>query len=260
MRQRASRRHPGAQEGNNAPPPLELLDVLQGKTGRHRSARDHLKQYNNAFSFVSYGQDCFAEKAGGRGPPVVLCHGTVHHRTGFLLPEEGQDPKYAQVYLYDQNEAAQVRKANVYNQGLDASVLDDFQAMLDRVSPYVRVYRSMREIVAEHAPAEVGLGIAATPGSDMRRYNKPTQYEPAVVFFSPDGTPPTNRDIAVWPRNPNTGTYRISDKCEHVDPLAYPLLFPFGDGGWHHEMKHEGGKGTVALISVASKPLFSPHP
>ena len=82
--------------------------------------------------------------------------------------------------------------------------------------------------------------IEETAGHDMRRYNKTKQYEPAVVFRSHNGTPPTDRDIAVWPRDPNYQTYRMSDKCEHVDPLAYPLLFPHGELGWHPHWQHEG--------------------
>ena len=96
------------------------------------------------------------------------------------------------------------------------------------------------------------MAIAETAGHDMRRYNKPKQYEPVVVFRSHNGTPPTDRDIAVWPRDPHYKTYRISDKCEHVDPLAYPLLFPHGEPGWHPHLQHEGRRtaSNTRLTSI----------
>ena len=83
-----------------------------------------LKQYNSAFSFVSYGSDCFAEVDSSRGPPITICHGTVYHNSGFLFPDEGQPAQYAQVYLYDHNEALQTRQENSYNAGLSRDVLN----------------------------------------------------------------------------------------------------------------------------------------
>ena len=51
----------------------------------------------------------------------------------------------------------------------------------------------------------------------MRRYNKPKQYEPVVVFYSPDGAPPANRDIAVWPRE-----VICREEPEHRDLPVWP--------------------------------------
>ena len=109
----------------------------------------------------------------------------------------------------------------------------------------------MREKLLTRHPETI-MVIAETAGHDMRRYNKPKQYEPAVVFRSHNGTPPTDRDIAVWPRDPNCKTYRISVKCEHVDPLAYPLLFPHGEPGWHPHLRHEGRRtaSNTRLTSI----------
>ena len=132
-----------------------------------------------------------------------------------------------------------LRQRNSWNDGLDKRILENLQNMMDRVSPYVATYRSMKEKMSELLP-ETKMVIAETEGYDMRRYNKPRQYEPAVVFRGNDGTPPTDRDIAVWPKDPTTKVYRMSDKCEHVDPLAYPLLFPRGEGGGHTKLKHKG--------------------
>ena len=181
-----------------APPPPEILEILRGASPALRRAREQLKQYNNAFAFVSYGADCFKDMPAARGPPVTICHGTVYHSSGFLFPDETALAKYAQVYLYDANEALEARRENAFNQGLAADQLQSLQDMMDRVSPYAKLYRSMRDVVETQQPTHTKLAIAATPGADMRRYNKPNQYEPAMVFASPDGQPPTNRDIAVW--------------------------------------------------------------
>ena len=53
--------------------------------------------------------------------------------------------------------------------------------MMDRVSPYVATYHSMKEKMKDMLP-ETKMVIAETEGYDMRRYNKPRQYELVVVF------------------------------------------------------------------------------
>ena len=106
---------------------------------------------------------------------------------------------------------------------------------------------------------ETKMVIAETEGYDMRRYNKPRQYELVVVFRSNEGTPPTDRDIAVWPKDPATKVYRISDKCEHVDPLAYPLLFPRGELGWHTKLKHHGEPQRKHQVDIHPALLLQAH-
>ena len=76
---------------------------------------------------------------------MTICHGTVYHNSGFLFPDDGEAGKYAQVYLYDHNEAAQLRQQNHWDQELDNNVLRQLRDMMDRVSPYVNMYRTMRE-------------------------------------------------------------------------------------------------------------------
>ena len=109
-----------------------------------------------------------------------MCHGTVYHYSGFLFPDEGETGKYAQVYLYDHNEAMQVRERKQGNEGLDNHILQQLQVMMDRVSPYVSTYRSMQEKMSEQPP-ETTMVIAETPGHDMRCYNKPLWFSAAMM-------------------------------------------------------------------------------
>ena len=109
-----------------------------------------------------------------------MCHGTVYHLAGVLFPDEGEHAKYAQNYIYDHNEAMNLCQSNNWNDGLDKRILESLQNMMDRVSPYVATYRSMKEKMSELLP-ETKMVIQETEGYDTRRYNKPRQYEPAVV-------------------------------------------------------------------------------
>ncbi|CAK0799480.1 unnamed protein product [Prorocentrum cordatum] len=201
------------------------------QNGKLTTKQISLKLYNNAFSFVSYGSECFDTLASGRGPPVMICHGTVYHNAGFLFPQEGATPKCAQLYLYDHNVATQHRQGNAYYENLDADWLRRFAAMMTRVCPYVQTYRQMQTIAQQHHAPTVQLALAASKENDMRRYNKPQTLEPAVIFASGDGAHRHSKDIVVWPREEGYEAHRIHEDSEHVDPLAYPLLFPYGDPG-----------------------------
>ncbi|CAK0903273.1 unnamed protein product [Prorocentrum cordatum] len=203
-------------------PPPELLDILRGTSRTHQAARAALKMYNHAFAFVSYGASCFVDQAPGRGPPVVICHGTVYHNSGYLFPRDGDAPTFAQVYLYDHNEAVKARTDNPYHSGINADIVEHLQRMLDRVNPYVHQFRHMRDIVRNHNPTNVQLCISQTEGQDMRRYNKPQTYEPAVVFRSSDGVLHGTRAAAVAAGSETTLTAWFRLNAEPPDGFTPP--------------------------------------
>ena len=40
-------------------------------------------------------------KIPGKGPPWYKIQGSMYHRLGPLLPQEGKRPRFAQMYFYD---------------------------------------------------------------------------------------------------------------------------------------------------------------
>ena len=226
-------------------PPPELLEIFVGTNFRARHAREQLKTYNNALAFVSFGQGTLTGVAShAHAPPVIVCHGLTYHNSGFLFPQQDEQAQYAQIYLYDHAEALHLRQRNMHVQGLDKDLLGELMIMLERECPYVEGYRHMRNLWNTEGAAAGTLRIVTAVEHDIRRYNNPRTLDPAVVFVSESGVPPTHRDIAVWPRDPNVATYRIDETSEHVDPLAYPLLFPRGEPGWNACLQHNGDRTT----------------
>ena len=68
------------------------------------------------------------------------------------------------------------------------------------------------------------------------RPNLPVVNEIAAVFTdSGDGAPPNNRDIKIHCRDGKSIQLKIDS--EHTDPMTYPLLYPYGGGGWFRKMK-----------------------
>ena len=45
----------------------------------------------------------------GRGPYIFRLNGQIHRRIGTLLPNNGDDPQFAQLYFYDTENEVQHR-------------------------------------------------------------------------------------------------------------------------------------------------------
>ena len=103
--------------------------------------------------------------------------------------------------------------------------------------------------------ASLTLGFAANTGNDMRRYNQPTVREVAAVFAGPDGAPPTNRDIVVWPKE--EAGYRVSERNDLVDPLSYALLFPNGTAGWSESLRHMAEQQTKSYNKLTAGQFYA---
>ena len=72
-------------------------------------------------------------------------NGELCHHMGSLLPDEGQAPSYAQLYIYDPEAALDARRRR--NRNLDPTVLMDLQTMILAVNPYATLYKHAYEII-----------------------------------------------------------------------------------------------------------------
>jgi len=63
--------------------------------------RDNIRSYNSMFSFTSMGGkvDAFVNQT--KGPRTFKLSGQNYHQISSLLPPEGSNPKFAQLYIYD---------------------------------------------------------------------------------------------------------------------------------------------------------------
>ncbi|GBN94954.1 hypothetical protein AVEN_264462-1 [Araneus ventricosus] len=78
--------------------------------------------------------------------------------------------------------------------------------------------------------------------SDQRRYNAPTANEIAMVFVNSDGETPFERNIRVYPlnpKNPQQPFININILSPNLDPMAYPIFFPYGEPGWQPNWRCE---------------------
>ena len=151
-------------ESFDEPGPV-LHDLLTSQDARAKTFRTHIRSYNAALSFMSVGAKVVAPP--GLGPPVYKVHGSICHWTGGLLPAAGEDPVYAQLYIYDPAEALQSRLSQ--NPAATREIMEALQEELAPENCFAQSYRHMHELLQEaeaaaarnHTPVpEVPLDLA----------------------------------------------------------------------------------------------------
>ncbi|UYV81455.1 hypothetical protein LAZ67_20001239 [Cordylochernes scorpioides] len=112
----------------------------------------------------------------------------------------------------------------------------------------------MQEATANNTePSIVSLGIIQDRKNDQRRYNAPRSNEVAIIFQNADGEPPLERDLIIHCRSlPNERkTQRISILDPNLEPMVYPILFPYEDQSWTPNLKLSYNPSCVRNVQRA---------
>ena len=76
------------------------------------------------FSFTSMGGKIDKTINDTRGPYTFRLYGENYHRLGSLLPNEGQSPKWAQLYIYDTENEIRNRLSAIWYASLSSYSFD----------------------------------------------------------------------------------------------------------------------------------------
>jgi hypothetical protein len=224
--------------------PPELQYYLQGTDPLCKEFQKNIRQYNAAMAFTAVNAKQDSRLGQGAHYFNYQIHGMLWHSNGPLEPAPGEDPKYAQLYIYDPDDATRFRSAR--NPSLMSSTLAALDLLLRDCNPYKDIYKTAHDRLRESDNAPSTCRVLLNPqlrlvietGADKRRENLPTATEVAVVIED-DYEDWASRDIVLARRQNNI----LSPDLEYVTPtsasympLAYPLLFPRGDPGWHYGM------------------------
>ena len=212
-------------------PPEPLLTLLTSDLPSAKQFRDKIQVYNSAFQMTSF-RATTVNRPGFN--PSFIVQGKVYHRIGPAFPSDGQEPKFLQVYFLGMEEQVE-RRSGMFD-GLTRSVLFELTHMLHGNNSYVNSFRTAFE---QNIPSNYSLVIhdeQRNPNIHAGRLNAPRSDEVAVVMSTNFDC---RRQIVLHPRNTGTSS-AFSNICEthrSYDPLQYPLLFPFGQDGYHFGLK-----------------------
>ena len=219
---------------------MEIRDLLSGQDRSAKKFREHIRKYNNALAMTSLG--CNVDERvnyNGAGPYVFKVHGKLSHKAGSLLPNDGETPLYAQLYIYDGGEALDYRMAHTANCDLDRGTMQILQDTLHNHHPGVQLYKQALELTSNMLPEhQCKIALRFDERTDRRRYNLPTAAagnEIAVILPGDGDQPQDSRDIILYRRH-GQPLQRISEMHPMYLSLHYVLLFPTGQLGWHKRM------------------------
>lgn len=90
---------------NKSTPPAAIGNLFFNGDDKSKHFLKHIRSYNNMFCFTSMGGRVDRSINRGGGPPTFRLNGQNYHLIGSLLPDDGNRPNFAQLYIYDtQNE------------------------------------------------------------------------------------------------------------------------------------------------------------
>ncbi|XP_018497175.1 uncharacterized protein LOC100905460 [Galendromus occidentalis] len=224
--------------------PTVLRSLYLGQDNDSKHFRQYIRNYNNSLAMAS--MTAKIETPRGYGPYCFRVHGQVYHSFGGLYPREAEAPKCAQVLIMDTEVAAHELAGRQVNTGCRETIFRLLHELLRSTNPYAQAFRLMADVVRDETheaelqgrhTRSVRMVFEHRTVDDQRRYNAATANEVAVVYVGDEDNIPGECRLVVYEK---TGSLRsIPHLDERCDPLAYPLLFPTGEGGWHPGMQRE---------------------
>lgn len=165
-----------------APEPILSLMTSDPSTNpKAKQFKDNIRAYNSTLQMASSGIQLAQPQ---NGISMLAIKGAVYHRMGPLLPAQGAEPQFAQLYILDNTDqqlaARQVATRSV--PGVVSDTLAEVQQCLLDNNAFVRRLKQVCDL-APGDTQQYELVIKTNGDVDRRRYNAPQV--PEVVGLMP---------------------------------------------------------------------------
>ena len=189
-------------------PPMDLSAII-----RSSHVQQNIRASNMALSMASVGH-----KSKGLPDGWFVLGGRPCHRIGGLIPMEGSQHSFAQIYMLDPD-AASDRRLTVF--GGASSTLRH------------AVLRTLHELLLLHNPWVNQFAAAAREGAAQLIW-RCTDDITTMQIGAMIAEVGSRRDVVV--KRLDGPLMHIHDGHALYHPLSYPLLFPLGTAGWQEDM------------------------
>ena len=246
--------------------PEPLHSLMSATDTRSKSFRRVLRRWNEQFAFtcIKFNMDRRMSEMSTTFQ-MFRIHGALYHRKGPLVPGDGRDALYSQIYLYHPEFAAQARSRHA--QELDADIMSSLTLMLQETNPLIHIYLTARERLIEIAEVETSFRIILNPqlrlvverGADLRRENLPTADEVSMILLE-EYESAGFRDIVLASRTngDDQGNHFTLINPNHASylPLHYVLLFPYREPGWHWRRTLDNREGGHQKKNLSQRTFY----
>jgi len=219
--------------------PNYLDNLLNPNNGSlSKKFRREIRAYNSMFAFTSMGAVVDHSVNSRPGSYVFKVNGYCHHFMGSLLPMDNKGPKFAQLYIFDTDNEVSNRLQPFCNENfqsiLDSEIVVGLISMLDSSNQLVRLFRHARQRFGDVDVPEFKLRLIGKRDDDSRQYDDPSLNDIGGLVVGDIGHCRSDRDIII---ESLSGTLqRISKLHPKFMSLHYPLLFPYGEDGFHTDI------------------------
>ncbi|KAL3851391.1 hypothetical protein ACJIZ3_013273 [Penstemon smallii] len=204
--------------------------------------RRRARTYNNAFAFTSIGMSIDSDSWWAKeGIYALKVFGQVFH---YMNPIDGSANTRDLLQLFFLDTVNELDSEVVNAKGLRADVMSIIVDALSN-NPYSIFFKRLR---SWDNLSDAHVVLRRNPCMDQRTYNLPTVNEVAAIWRdTPQGDLGCERDIRVYTDGSRSHKVRYHYGC--YDPLQYPILFPYGESGWHSGIKKKG----IHRVSASKK-------
>jgi hypothetical protein len=223
---------------------LDLLTSQNSTLSKHFF--DHIRQYNAMFAMTSMGAKVDESINDSKGPYIFKISGQPCHRMGSMRPAQGKRPEYAQIYMFDtENEIS--NRINVASSSRTASSSSNtFQAnegivqsliqMFNTHNPIVKLFRTASQRLAAPDSDNFRIRIYGKPNAHGDIYSAPVASEVVGLVIGDLGSTDVGRDIII--EDHSSKLQQINEKHTKFMSMQYPLLFPYGEDGFHDDITY----------------------
>jgi hypothetical protein len=209
-----------------------LIELFSADSEEALCFRKYIRTYNNMFAFTSFGVKYDKNLCKNtNGVYTFRVQGQVYHFINHLIPSNSNG-LFLQLYFHDTEHELHNRMAT--SSKFTESIVIKLMEMMKQ-NPYACFFKSLKKVPDLDSYQII---LKSRFDGDQRVYNKPTVSQVAALWVdSNDNGDASNRHIRVHTRDGQSHSIRYYYGC--YDPLQYPLLFPYGEVGWHEGIKKQ---------------------
>lgn len=196
----------------------------------------NIRAYNQMFSMTSLGASIDESVNVGRGPYVFKVSGQIYHRIGRFWPLPGESPRFLQLYIFDTDNEVANRLANFdknVTNVLRPEIVQGLVELLDRHNALVQLFRTARDKLLDADVPDFEIRLFSMVGSSQ--HELPTADEIGAIVFENGSESATDFDVVI---QRHSGDPETINKLHPVYMSShFPLLFIFGEQGYHPDLK-----------------------
>ncbi|XP_074327844.1 uncharacterized protein LOC141665764 [Apium graveolens] len=228
------------------PPTPEYIIKLYNDPKMCNKFRKLIRLYNIMFAFTSMGGKVDHSINNGSVPYVYRLNGQNHHVFGSLIPNDGENPKFYQLYIYDTDHEVEnrMRWVNVSDgETVDAKVVEGLLRMLDDTNELVKYFRMARDRFKEEIIQDLKIVMKVCRVDSGRENFIGLSNEVGAIMVGDLEDTCGERDIII--ESKTDGLQHISDIHPKLMALQYLLLFPTGEDGYHDDIPYVQTKNNA---------------